>query len=96
MLIPFFVSERRPRLFHPAASAFIHGDTTTASNRVERGLQRYPNEPKLMRLRSYSNNSNKRNNSPTPKIHHKISKINRKNLILPNNNGYQRSIRTLS
>jgi hypothetical protein len=38
--------------FHPAASAFIHGDSTAASNRVERGLQRYPNDPKLMRLKN--------------------------------------------
>ena len=38
--------------FHPAASAFIHGESTAASNRVERGLQRYPNDPKLTRLKN--------------------------------------------
>lgn len=52
MLIPFLsLANVDQDYFHPAASAFIHGDTTTASNRVERGLQRYPNEPKLMRLK---------------------------------------------
>ena len=52
MLIPFLsLANVDHDYFHPAASAFIHGDTTTASNRVERGLQRYPNEPKLMRLK---------------------------------------------
>ena len=88
MLIPFLsLANVDHDYFHPAASAFIHGDTTTASNRVERGLQRYPNEPKLMRLKKLlEQQQQQRNNSPTPKIHHKISKINRKNLILPNNN----------
>ncbi len=52
MLIPFLsLANVDHDYFHPAASAFIHGDTTTASNRVERGLQRYPNEPKLTRLK---------------------------------------------
>jgi hypothetical protein len=37
--------------FHPAASAFIHGDATTASNKVAQGLQQYPNDPKLLRLK---------------------------------------------
>ena len=53
MLIPFLsLANVDHDYFHPAASAFIHGDTTTASNRVELGLQRYPNEPKLMRLKN--------------------------------------------
>ena len=52
MLIPFLsLANVDHDYFHPAASAFIHGDTTTASNRVELGLQRYPNEPKLMQLK---------------------------------------------
>ncbi len=37
--------------FHPAASAFIHGDANTASNKVAQGLQQYPNDPKLQRLK---------------------------------------------
>ena len=37
--------------FHPAASAFIHGDASTASNKVAQGLQQYPNDPKLLRLK---------------------------------------------
>ena len=52
MLIPFLsLANVDHDYFHPAASAFIHGETTTASNRVELGLQRYPNEPKLMQLK---------------------------------------------
>ncbi|MFL2860511.1 MAG: hypothetical protein ACJZ85_03120 [Pontiellaceae bacterium] len=52
MLIPFLsLASVDHDYFHPAASAFIHGDTATASNKVARGLQRYPNEPKLMRLK---------------------------------------------
>ncbi|RZO85836.1 MAG: hypothetical protein EVA58_04545 [Kiritimatiellaceae bacterium] len=37
--------------FHPAASAFIHGEANTASNKVAQGLQQYPNDPKLQRLK---------------------------------------------
>ena len=37
--------------FHPAASLFIHGDTTSASNLVARGLSLYPEDGKLLRLK---------------------------------------------
>lgn len=37
--------------FHPAASLYIHGDTTAASNLVARGLAEYPDDGKLKRLK---------------------------------------------
>jgi len=37
--------------FHPAASLYIHGDSTTASNLVEKGLSLYPDDAKLKRLK---------------------------------------------
>lgn len=37
--------------FHPAASLYIRGDITSASNLVEKGLEIYPDDGKLLRLR---------------------------------------------
>lgn len=37
--------------FHPAASFYIHGDTTSASNLVVRGLSLFPDDGKLLRLK---------------------------------------------
>ncbi len=36
--------------FHPAASFYIHGDTTSASNLVTQGLSIYPDDKKLKQL----------------------------------------------
>ena len=67
MLIPFLLLANVDHdYFHPAASAFIHGDTTTASNRVERGLQRHPNEPKLMRLKKLLEQQEQQSDSKDP------------------------------
>ncbi len=37
--------------FHPAASYYIHGDSSSASNLVARGLALYPDDGKLKRLK---------------------------------------------
>jgi len=37
--------------FHPAASYYIHGDSSSASNLVARGLVLYPDDGKLKRLK---------------------------------------------
>ena len=37
--------------FHPAASLYIHGDTTGASNLVAKGLSVFPDDGKLLRLK---------------------------------------------
>lgn len=37
--------------FHPAASLYIHGDSTTASNLVANGLSIQPEDGKLLRLK---------------------------------------------
>jgi len=37
--------------FHPAASLYIHGDTTSASNLVATGLSFFPEDGKLLRLK---------------------------------------------
>ena len=37
--------------FHPAASMYIHGDTTSASNLVATGLALFPENGKLLRLK---------------------------------------------
>jgi hypothetical protein len=37
--------------FHPAASFYIHGDTTSASNLVAQGLALFPEDGKLLRLK---------------------------------------------
>ncbi|MCF7817225.1 MAG: hypothetical protein K9M54_05025 [Kiritimatiellales bacterium] len=39
------------QFFHPAASRFIQGDSTTASNLVAKGLALYPDDGKLKRLK---------------------------------------------
>jgi len=39
------------QFFHPAASRFIQGDSTTASNLVVKGLSLYPDDGKLKRLK---------------------------------------------
>jgi FtsZ-interacting cell division protein ZipA len=39
------------QFFHPAASYYIQGDSTTASNLVEKGLSLYPDDGKLKRLK---------------------------------------------
>ena len=36
--------------FHPAASLYVHGDATSASNLVARGLSEFPDDPKLKKL----------------------------------------------
>ncbi len=36
--------------FHPGASLYIHGETTTASNLVAKGLSVYPEDKKLQQL----------------------------------------------
>jgi len=38
------------KYFHPAASLYIHGDTTSASNLVAKGLFLFPEDGKLKRL----------------------------------------------
>ncbi len=47
--------------FHPAASMYIHGDSTTASNLVAQGLSIYPNDPKLKRLKALIEQQQKQN-----------------------------------
>jgi hypothetical protein len=37
--------------FHPAASLYIHGDATGASNLVAKGLSVFPDDGKLLRLK---------------------------------------------
>ena len=37
--------------FHPAASYYIHGDMTSASNLVAQGLAQFPEDGKLLRLK---------------------------------------------
>jgi len=37
--------------FHPAASYYIHGDATSASNLVAKGLSLFPEDGKLLRLK---------------------------------------------
>jgi Ca-activated chloride channel family protein len=37
--------------FHPAASLYIHGDSTSASNLVAKGLSLFPDDGKLKRLK---------------------------------------------
>ena len=37
--------------FHPAASMYIHGDSSGASNLVARGLASFPDDGKLLRLK---------------------------------------------
>ena len=37
--------------FHPAASMYIHGDATSASNLVAQGLSIFPEDGKLLRLK---------------------------------------------
>ena len=37
--------------FHPAASHYIHGDSTSASNLVSTGLSLFPEDGKLLRLK---------------------------------------------
>lgn len=37
--------------FHPAASHYIHGDATSASNLVAKGLSLFPEDGKLLRLK---------------------------------------------
>ncbi|MEN8253860.1 MAG: hypothetical protein ABFR33_00170 [Verrucomicrobiota bacterium] len=37
--------------FHPAASMYIHGDATSASNLVAKGLSLFPEDGKLLRLK---------------------------------------------
>ncbi len=37
--------------FHPAASHYIHGDATSASNLVTKGLSLFPKDGKLLRLK---------------------------------------------
>lgn len=37
--------------FHPAASLYVSGDSTTASNLVVKGLAEFPNNGKLLRLK---------------------------------------------
>lgn len=37
--------------FHPAASLYIHGDTTSASNLVAQGLSFFPENGRLLRLK---------------------------------------------
>jgi len=37
--------------FHPAASLYIHGDSTSASNLVAKGLSLFPEDGKLKRLK---------------------------------------------
>ena len=37
--------------FHPAASHYIHGDSTSASNLVVKGLSLFPEDGKLKRLK---------------------------------------------
>ena len=37
--------------FHPAASLYIHGDATSASNLVATGLSLFPEDGKLLRLK---------------------------------------------
>lgn len=37
--------------FHPAASHYIHGDSTSASNLVAKGLSLFPEDGKLKRLK---------------------------------------------
>jgi len=37
--------------FHPAASYYIHGDATSASNLVTKGLSLFPEDGKLLRLK---------------------------------------------
>ena len=39
------------QFFHPAASSYIQGDSTTASNLVVKGLSLYPDDGKLKRLK---------------------------------------------
>ena len=39
------------KYFHPAASLYIHGDSTSASNLVVKGLSIYPDDGKLKRLK---------------------------------------------
>jgi FtsZ-interacting cell division protein ZipA len=39
------------QFFHPAASSYIQGDSTTASNLVVKGLSLYPEDGKLKRLK---------------------------------------------
>ncbi len=44
-------SESDVRFFHPAASFYIQGDTTSASNLVAQGLAIHPEDGKLKRLK---------------------------------------------
>lgn len=44
-------SESDAQFFHPAASFYIQGDTTSASNLVVQGLALYPADGKLKRLK---------------------------------------------
>ncbi len=44
-------SESDAQFFHPAASFYIQGDTTSASNLVVQGLAIYPEDGKLKRLK---------------------------------------------
>ena len=44
-------AERDAEFFHPAASLYIQGDATSASNLVAKGLSIYPEDGKLLRLK---------------------------------------------
>ena len=50
-LTVFADSETDSTYFHPAASMYIHGDSTSASNLVVRGLSLFPEDGKLLRLK---------------------------------------------
>lgn len=54
--------EADPTYFHPAASRYIHGDASGASNLVARGLARYPDDGKLKRLKELLEQQQEQNN----------------------------------